>query len=205
MKRVFLIFVAFLVFLLPTNANAQDREYGSITLYKEASTFDTPGQSLAGIEFQINRLSGIDMTTVEGQQRLASISVEQVLRGEVPVDAPLIQRTVAEGERGVARFSNLPLGAYLVQENPSRVGDVARSVSAPFFVSLPYHNAEGIHYHVAGKPKTQPITIVKSADTTTLRSGDTFNYILNSSVLAPDTAGAFCLGRASSSSVLTIR
>lgn len=191
MKRVFLIFVAFLVFLLPTNANAQDREYGSITLYKEASTFDTPGQSLAGIEFQINRLSGIDMTTVEGQQQLASISVEQVLRGEVPVDAPLIQRTVAEGERGVARFSNLPLGAYLVQENPSRVGDVARSVSAPFFVSLPYHNAEGIHYHVAGKPKTQPITIVKSADTTTLRSGDTFNYILNSSVLAPDTAGAF--------------
>lgn len=189
MKRVFLLFVAFLVFLTPTNAHAQDRNYGSITLYKESSTFDSPGQSLAGIEFQLNRLSDIDIMTEEGRQSLASLSVEQVLRGEVPIDAPLTQRTTAEGDRGVARFTDLPLGAYLVQENPTRTGDVSRSVSAPFFVSLPYTSVDGLHYDVAGKPKTQPVTIVKSADTETLRRGQIFNYILDSSVPAPDTAG----------------
>lgn len=189
MKRVFLLFVAFLVFLTPTNAHAQDRNYGSITLYKESSTFDSPGQSLAGIEFQLNRLSDIDIMTEEGRQSLASLSVEQVLRGEVPIDAPLTQRTTAEGDRGVARFTDLPLGAYLVQENPTRTGDVSRSVSAPFFVSLPYTSVNGLHYDVAGKPKTQPVTIVKSADTETLRRGQIFNYILDSAVPAPDTAG----------------
>ncbi|AMA01293.1 SpaH/EbpB family LPXTG-anchored major pilin [Corynebacterium glutamicum] len=189
MRRVFLLFVAFLVFLTPTNAHAQDRNYGSITLYKESSTFDSPGQSLAGIEFQLNRLSDIDIMTEEGRQSLASLSVEQVLRGEVPIDAPLTQRTTAEGDRGVARFTDLPLGAYLVQENPTRTGDVSRSVSAPFFVSLPYTSVDGLHYDVAGKPKTQPVTIVKSADTETLRRGQIFNYILDSSVPAPDTAG----------------
>ncbi|MFP7366613.1 isopeptide-forming domain-containing fimbrial protein [Corynebacterium callunae] len=181
MKRVFLIFIAFIVLLMPTAAHAQTRDSGAITLFKEASSFDTPGQSLSGIEFQINRLSE--------SPDLSTITVEQAIKGEVLLDAPLFARTTAEGERGVARFTNLPLGSYLVRENPSRVGDISRSVTAPFFVTIPYNGSEGAVYDLVGQPKIQPINIIKSANTSTLRPGQSFNYVLDAVVPIPDAEG----------------
>lgn len=188
MKRVFLLFLAFLV-LFPSNAHAQSPQTGSITIHKEASSFDSPGQSLAGIEFQINRLSEIDVMSEAGRKALETLSVADVLKGQTLIDAPLYQQTTLEGSIGVARFTDLPIGAYLVQELPSRTGDVSRAITSPFFVSIPYFSVDGTYYHVEGKPKIQPITLTKSADVSYINAGDKFDYTLDAVVPLPDTNG----------------
>lgn len=189
MKRVFLLLLALLVFLTPNIAHAQGQETGSITVFKHTSSFDSPGQSLAGIEFQINRLSEIDVMSEAGRKALESLSVADVLKGQVLIDAPLYQQTTIEGDKGVVRFTDLPVGAYLVQELPSRTGDVSRAITAPFFVSIPYFSVDGTYYHVQGKPKIQPITLTKSADVNYVTAGDKFNYTLDAVVPLPDTNG----------------
>lgn len=189
MKRVFLLLLAFLVFLTPSTANAQGQETGSITVFKQTSSFDSPGQSLAGIEFQINRLSEIDVMSEAGRKALESLRVADVLKGQVLIDAPLYQQTTIEGDKGVVRFTDLPVGAYLVQELPSRTGDISRAITAPFFVSIPYFSVDGTYYHVQGKPKIQPITLTKSADVNYVSAGDKFNYTLDAVVPLPDTNG----------------
>ncbi|MGC2864760.1 SpaH/EbpB family LPXTG-anchored major pilin [Corynebacterium glutamicum] len=188
MKRVFLLFLAFLV-LFPSNAHAQSPQTGSITIHKEASSFDSPGLSLAGIEFQINRLSEIDVMSEAGRKALETLSVADVLKGQTLIDAPLYQQTTLEGSIGVARFTDLPIGAYLVQELPSRTGDVSRAITSPFFVSIPYFSVDGTYYNVEGKPKIQPITLTKSADVSYINAGDKFDYTLDAVVPLPDTNG----------------
>lgn len=124
-----------------------------------------------------------------GRKTLESLRVADVLKGQVPIDAPLYQQTTVEGNKGVVRFTDLPVGAYLVQELPSRTGDVSRAITAPFFVSIPYFSVDGTYYHVEGKPKIQPITLIKSADVNYVTAGGKFNYTFDAVVPLPDTNG----------------
>lgn len=92
---------------------------------------------------------------------------------------------VRDSETNTVRFTDLPLGTYEVRELPTRTGDVARTSFAPFTVSIP----TGELFDVKVYPKSQPVTLRKSASVSTVTPGTSFNYILDGAVPLPDTEG----------------
>jgi fimbrial isopeptide formation D2 family protein/LPXTG-motif cell wall-anchored protein len=85
---------------------------------------------IAGVEFSIRQVPGIDLTTNAGWQAAADLTVPAATAAASGV--PPITRTTDAA--GVAGFAGLPLGLYLVEETLYPSGAVP---AAPFLVTLP--------------------------------------------------------------------
>jgi len=96
---------------------------------------DTTGLTpLAGVEFTVQRVSGIDLTTNEGWRAAGELTAaEAAARAEQPGTA---KTTDAAGD---ASFPGLPLGLYLVSETSVPAGVTP---GTPFLVTLPLTDPE---------------------------------------------------------------
>ena len=161
-----------------------------LSIHKTASSTDTAQEPLAGVVFGIQKVNGIDLNSNEGWKELSTLDARDVQQhperlGELTHAASrMVDATTA-----AAVFSDLPLGVYLVTEQPARIGDVSYSVVAPFLVPLPMNTSDGWNYDVVVQAKNQPISITKTASATNVQSGDDITYTLNSTIPAPDTQG----------------
>lgn len=95
--------------------------------------------------------------------------------------APVVLRS----DTDTVRFSDLAPGTYTVRELPTHVGDVARLSIAPTTVTIP----RGGLYDVIIGPKPQPLTLLKTADVTSIQPGGEFTYTLDGTVPLPDING----------------
>ena len=135
-----------------------------LSIHKTASSTDTAQEPLAGVVFGIQKVNGIDLNSNEGWKELSTLDARDVQQhperlGELThVATRMVDATTA-----AAVFSDLPLGVYLVTEQPARIGDVSYSVVAPFLVPLPMNTGDGWNYDVT--------------------------YTLNSTIPTPDTQG----------------
>ena len=154
----------------PAKANIDFSKKGSLTLYKKkGAESDTPatgkemqnvpGEALNGVTFKITKLK---------------FDLEKGDWTEFPKTAADVKdsdKTTTTYEKttsgqGEAKFSNLPLGIYLVEETKTPDGIVA---GAPFIVSVPMVNeaSDAWNYDVIAYPKnseTKTEKTVKDAD-----------------------------------------
>ncbi len=143
---------------------------GSLTLYKkkgaesgDAATGkemqNVPGEALNGVTFKITKLN-FDLQN--GDWKTFPKTAADVK--DADKSATTFEKTTA-GE-GAAKFSDLPLGIYLVEETKTPDGIVA---GAPFIVSIPMVNeaSDAWNYDVIAYPKnseTKTEKTVKDAD-----------------------------------------
>ena len=116
---------------------------GSITVHK----FEKPGtptglpangteqvvpasvKPLAGVTYSAKQLSGYDLTKAADWTALKALTVTTALTA--PGSAPITRTT---GANGIAAFTGLPLGVYLMQETNYPVGVTP---AAPFLLTVP--------------------------------------------------------------------
>lgn len=96
---------------------------------------DTSGLTpLAGVDFTVQKVSDIDLTTNEGWQEAAALTPDEAAaRAEQP---GIVKTTDAAGD---AIFSGLALGLYLVSETSAPAGV---TMGKPFLVTLPLTDPE---------------------------------------------------------------
>lgn len=139
---------------------------------------------LAGAVFNIERLD-IDLTKLSGWSQLNDLvdnpqNIADFNRhAEQPADGKRSQTTGAEGE---AAFSDIPVGVYVVTEQP-RDG---YSTSAPFLVSLPYSDGQTgkWEYTRTVYPKNQELRPNKQVDAQGATLGSNMKYTINAPVPA---------------------
>lgn len=139
---------------------------------------------LAGAVFNIERLD-IDLTKLSGWSQLNGLvdnpqNIANFNRhADQPADDKRSQTTGAEGE---AAFSDIPVGVYVVTEQP-RDG---YSTSAPFLVSLPYSDGQTgkWEYTRTVYPKNQELRPNKQVDAQGATLGSNMSYTINAPVPA---------------------
>ncbi len=156
----------------------------TLTLIKSEGEGDTPGQPLEGIRFQLNRLEDVDATSPEQVAELVAADPEVLTSDSHYAKGPdVIVTTDASGH---ASSDVLPDGVYLVQELPSREGNIGWSVATPFLVALPA--ADGAR-DVQVQVKNQPEAIEIAVGSKQVCADDDFTVSLAGSVPAPDRKG----------------
>lgn len=177
---------------------------GSITVHKSSAatgeqgdgTLLDPdpgaGKGLVGVEFTLQPVlhggNAIDLSTAEGWELAEALPTDSA-GGTLPTGYTLgTESTQLTGTSGTATFGDLDLGLYLVTETDS--GDnLIKNAVAPFFVSIPYPNADGSwNYAVQVYPKNvlDTIELTKTVDDTALLLGDEVTWTLTTAV--PDAA-----------------
>lgn len=119
---------------LPSLVDLDASKTGSITIHKlvkDATNGTTEGTGLEdntvsgtpldGAKFTVERLTNVDLTTQAGWEKLVGFNGDVTAAKADGVDAA-VEKTTAGG--GLATFSNLPLGAYVVTETESPAGYV---------------------------------------------------------------------------------
>lgn len=158
-----------------------------LSIHKTKSSSDTAMESLSGVVFRINRVEGIDLSLNEGWGAIAGIDASEI---QHQPDKLGIQReattVVTDAGTTTAVFNDIPLGVYLVTEQPARIGDVSYSVTSPFLVALPMNMESGWEYDVVVQAKTQPISLTKTASVEKAITGEQFTYQLGGTIPAPD-------------------
>lgn len=178
---------------LPASAapdNIQPGQLGSITVNKfaepatgtglasDGTVVDTTGlTALGGVEFTVERVTGIDLTTDAGWAAAAALTPATV----VEADLELVD-SIETSATGVAVFDELPIGVYLVTETDP--GDHSIAVeTAPFLVSIPMAADNGWLYDVEVYPKNSLASIEKSVDDSAARGlGDEVTWMIKVSV-----------------------
>lgn len=134
---------------------------GSITVHKHknqvpgtdpgaidgSTAISDPG--LAGVTFSVQQLD-VDLTTAAGWDALQSATAGPACVSNIGPSATASSSLTTDAN-GVAAFTNLPVGAYLVCETaaPSSVATMA----APFIVAIPFPNTTNWLYNVHVYPK----------------------------------------------------
>ena len=116
----------------PSLVDLDASKTGSITIHKyvkDATNGTTAGNGLEdtsdhgtpldGAKFTVERLTNVDLTTQAGWEKLASFKGNVDTAKADGVDAA-VTKTTAGG--GLATFSGLPLGAYVVTETATPAG-----------------------------------------------------------------------------------
>lgn len=116
-------------------------------------------QGLAGVQYRISRVTGVDLTTNEGWQAAAA-QYNGLAGGTVP--ATTDPRTGTTNAQGQLSFTGLPLGLYYVEEIKAPAG---YTMAAPFLVTLPMTNPSDRTqwmYDVYVYPKNQADEMTKT-------------------------------------------
>lgn len=99
-----------------------------------------PPGPLAGTEFTVRQLEGVDLTTAAGWARARSMTIPQAQRGPFHHVADVVTDSAGE-----AHFSGLPVGLYLVTSiPPDQFHEYPES--APFLITLPTGGGAGWNY-----------------------------------------------------------
>ncbi|PCC27449.1 hypothetical protein CIK76_17010 [Glutamicibacter sp. BW80] len=149
------------------------------------------GLGLDGVEFTLQPVlfegNAIDLSLAEGWELAEALQPESA-GGALPVGYSLGTGVAQATVGGIATFSGLELGLYLVTETDS--GDnLIDAAAAPFYVSIPYPNADGTwNYDVQVYPKNTLNTIeqTKTVDDTAIFLGDVVTWTLSTEVPASD-------------------
>ncbi|MGC3906802.1 SpaH/EbpB family LPXTG-anchored major pilin [Corynebacterium propinquum] len=139
---------------------------------------------LQGATFDIKRLD-IDLTQQTGWRTLNDLvaspeGIENIAEHETqPAEANRSQTTNGNGE---AVFRDLPVGVYIVTEQP-RDG---YSTSAPFLVSLPFSDGESGQWQYSRTvyPKNQELRPNKQVDAQGATLGSNMKYTINAPIPA---------------------
>ena len=163
-------------------ANINFNKKGSITLFKkkgaESGTAATgqkmegvPGEPLAGVTYKITKLN-YDLQN--GDWSKFPKAAADVKDGD-KTDTTFEKTTAGEGE---AKFSDLPLGIYLVEETNAPAGIVA---GAPFIVSVPMVNeaSDAWNYDVIAYPKNTETKTKKTVKDADQNIQDAYTYTIN--------------------------
>ncbi|MBN9188081.1 MAG: SpaH/EbpB family LPXTG-anchored major pilin [Microbacterium sp.] len=174
---------------------------GSITVHK-FQTPDTPTglpnngtqvnttglTPLAGVTFQVQRVTDIDLSTNQGWTTASALSTAfdpanpagSITGAGHTLGAGTSQVTSAAG---TAAFTALPIGLYLVQETSYPAGVTP---SAPFLVSVPLtdpNNHDAWLYDVHVYPKNAVTTATKTvSDAAAVKLGDQVSFRITSDI-----------------------
>lgn len=147
-------------------------------------TADTSGlKPLNDVQFKIERIEGVDLTTATGWSDLAAMTPAD-LKGKTARQIG----TVTTNDSGLATIntagnSEFKVGAYRVTE----VQKDGYTVAPPFLIALPYSGADGKWtYERTVFPKNQNTTPNKQVDASKASLGSNMDYTIN----APVPAGA---------------
>ena len=179
----------------PSLVDLDATKTGSITIHKyvkDATNGTTEGNGLEdtsdhgtaldGVEFTVERLTNVDLTTQAGWEKLAGYNGNVGAAKADGVDAAQ-KKTTAGG--GLAKFDSLPLGAYIVTETKTPAGYVG---SKPFIITVPMTHPDDLNkwvYDVHAYPKNSKAGIEKTvADADTPAIGSAISYTIKSDVPA---------------------
>lgn len=145
-----------------------------------------PGTPMNGIPFQIQKVEA-DLTTDAGWAAAAALTPETA----VPVGTPKQETTSG----GVATFTELPLGVYLVKELSPTPGDTtpnpgadALVPAAPFLVFIPMTNPDDTsqwNYNIHVYPKNSEIGITKAVSDAGKHVGDKLTWTITADIPVP--------------------
>lgn len=159
-------------------------------LVKDAA--DTAGLvAMGGIEFQVQQVPGFDLSKNTDWQRVEALSTAQAQT--LVANVPGIPKTT-DGD-GVAKWTELPIGLYLVSEHltAEQIAAGITAIDNPFLVTLPLTHPTDLDtwiYDVHVYPKNlvtgAPVKTVSDNEGTTLAVGDDIEW----TITAPIPAGA---------------
>ncbi|ALP33453.1 SpaH/EbpB family LPXTG-anchored major pilin [Corynebacterium pseudotuberculosis] len=164
----------------PVKANIDFERKGSLTLYKKSGAEsgehatghlmeNVPGKPLNGVKFKATKIN-VDLKTddwakfpknaEDAKNKLTTVTYEQTTTGE-----------------GVAKFGDLPLGLYLVEETEAPEGVVK---GAPFIVSIPMVSAasNSWNYEIVAYPKNSETKVEKSVKDADKNIQDLYLYTI---------------------------
>ena len=140
------------------------------------------GTPLDGAKFTVERLTNVDLTTQAGWEKLAGFNGNVDTAKADGVDAA-VEKTTAGG--GLATFSGLKLGAYVVTETETPAGYVG---AKPFIITVPMTHPTELNkwvYDVHAYPKNSKAGIEKTvADENTPAIGSAISYTIKSDIPA---------------------
>lgn len=181
----------------PSLVDLDTNKTGSITIHKlvkDATNGTTEGNGLVdpnatgtpldGATFTVEKLTNVDLTTQAGWEKLAGYNGNVDAAKADGVD-PAVTKTTAGG--GLAVFSGLHLGAYVVTETQTPAGYVG---SKPFIITVPMTHPTELNkwvYDVHAYPKNSKAGIEKTvADENTPAVGSAISYTIKSDVPAAE-------------------
>ena len=181
----------------PSLVDLDTSKTGSITIHKlvkDATNGTTAGNGLEdatatgdpldGATFTVEKLTNVDLTTQAGWEKLAGYNGNVDTAKADGVDAA-VTKTTAGG--GLATFSGLPLGAYVVTETVTPAGYVG---SKPFIITVPMTHPTELNkwvYDVHAYPKNSKAGIEKTVkDDTTPAIGSAISYTIKSDIPAAE-------------------
>ena len=142
------------------------------------------GTPLDGAKFTVERLTNVDLTTQAGWEKLAGFNGNVDTAKADGVDAA-VEKTTAGG--GLATFSGLKLGAYVVTETETPAGYVG---AKPFIITVPMTHPTELNkwvYDVHAYPKNSKAGIEKTvADENTPAIGSAISYTIKSDIPAAE-------------------
>lgn len=161
------------------NVNKRVNPTGTPTPGNGLEQANVTGDPLGGIEFVVKQIPGIDLTTQAGWDALAAMTVDQARTATQNV-AGSSQTTNAAG---LASFTGLALGGYLVQEKltPEQLAS-GLTPSPDFVVTLPLTHPTDLNawlYTVHVYPKNAKSSITKTVDDAAAKVlGDPVNWTI---------------------------
>ncbi|WP_136192935.1 SpaH/EbpB family LPXTG-anchored major pilin [Actinomyces procaprae] len=143
------------------------------------------GEPVPGVTFTVTKLN-FDLTTQKGWQDLAALNGSASAAAAYKTTEVRTQET---GSDGLATFSNLPVGAYLVSETkaPQNV-----TTAEDFVVTVPMTNPNGSewNYDVHVYPKNSVVDSSKEvSDNGSPTIGDTVTYTIKADIPKIDVDG----------------
>ena len=177
----------------PSLVDLDPPKTGSITIHKlvkddtngttagngleDATATGTP---LDGVTFTVEKLTNVDLTTQAGWEKLAGYNGNvDTAKADGVEDAG--EKVTAGG--GLAAFSGLKLGAYVVTETETPAGYVG---SKPFIITVPMTHPTELNkwvYDVHAYPKNSKAGIEKTvADADTPAIGSAISYTIKSDI-----------------------
>ncbi|MDU0479854.1 SpaH/EbpB family LPXTG-anchored major pilin [Staphylococcus chromogenes] len=155
----------------------------SLTINKyigEVGNTATPAPDSPQINFKIEKVSGVDLTTQDGWTTLAGLTA-----ANAPIDSGFAAVTlpIVGGKATIDTATNsaFTVGVYKVTE----LNTAGYSTAAPFLVTLPYNGTDGTwQYNQTVNPKNQNVQPNKQADDSQATLGGNMTYTINAPVPA---------------------
>lgn len=155
----------------------------------DGSVQNVTGTPLAGVEFQITPITGLDVKNFDHWVAYSKLNVKDLAdRGEsngYRLDTGRTT-TVTTNDQGEAS-PTLPLGFYMVTETSAP----GRTTISPYLVALPLTINDEWSYDIHTYPKNQMIAVDKTVNDAYAKSGDTIAYDIVGDVPAADPDKTF--------------
>ncbi|QNE89347.1 SpaH/EbpB family LPXTG-anchored major pilin [Corynebacterium incognita] len=168
---------------IPADAtgNINIHKFVNTTIGEQANGQEMPtagmGVALDGVEYKVERVQA-DVTTNAGLEAASKLTPDTA-----QIDTGFAAQTQTTADGGLATFSNLPVGVYLVTEVSAPDGVVK---APPFLVFLPMTNPDGSgwNFDVHAYPKNTETKVDKKIDDTDKNVGDDITYTITSDIPA---------------------